>query len=355
MHKLVRGVVTRCSHVRIGHSVAWVLFAVLAVSLPVHAIEGPYIGLNLGASKPTNNNYRAHVENGASGSPYGGYMFNDYLGVQGEVQGTFQYPDNDHRGFKGENQVTTLLGVLVGPRLQLPLGEELSPAGHPIEFYLTGQGGFFTGLSGRLSHTSSGVSAGGGMDIYLTDQLAFSLFGRWNRAYQSPRPTFLAYQLDDQQGPADATWAIGGVGFKYNFNRPAPPPPPPTPQVAQAPPPPPPPAKKKIVLRSVHFDFDKAVIRADAKPVLDEAVQILKEEGGVAVIVAGHTDSIGTEAYNLKLSERRANAVRDYLIEHGIAASRITAEGLGESQPVASNDTADGRAQNRRVELHVKE
>ena len=113
--------------------------------------------------------------------------------------------------------------------------------------------------------------------------------------------------------------------------------------------------KKKIVLRSVHFDFDKATIRPDAKPVLDEAVNTLKQdEGWQALIVEGHTDSIGSEKYNMKLSQRRANAVREYLVQHGISASRIRSEGFGESNPVASNDTADGRAQNRRVELHVQ-
>ena len=107
------------------------------------------------------------------------------------------------------------------------------------------------------------------------------------------------------------------------------------------------------MLRSVHFDFDKSNIRPDAVPVLDEAVRILKEQGSVNVVVEGHTDGIGTEAYNLKLSRRRADAVRKYLVSHGIADRRIKTEGYGKSRPVASNDTEDGRAQNRRVELHV--
>ncbi|MBP1685960.1 MAG: glycine zipper protein, partial [Deltaproteobacteria bacterium] len=88
--------------------------------------------------------------------------------------------------------------------------------------------------------------------------------------------------------------------------------------------------------------------------ILDEAVQVLKQEGSVDIIVEGHTDSVGSDHYNLGLSRRRADTVRRYLVDHGIAASRITADGMGESKPVASNDTADGRAQNRRVELHVK-
>jgi outer membrane protein OmpA-like peptidoglycan-associated protein len=106
-------------------------------------------------------------------------------------------------------------------------------------------------------------------------------------------------------------------------------------------------------LRGVHFDFDKATIRADARPVLDEAIRILREEGGVAVVSEGHTDAIGSTEYNQKLSERRADAVRRYLVNGGIDPTRIQTEGYGESQPVASNDTTEGRAQNRRVELRV--
>jgi outer membrane protein OmpA-like peptidoglycan-associated protein len=323
-----------------------VVGAVIAISMPTWATEGPFVGVDVGASGPANNNYRAHVEAGATANPYAGYMFNRYLGLQGDLHFVFQYPDNDHRGFEGENQITSLFGATVGPRVSLPLSEKL-------EFFGVGQGGFFTGLSGRLGHTSGGVSAGGGFDYYVTPNIAVTVYGRWNRAFQAPRPITLLNpnQVENQQGPADAQWAVGGVGLKYSFNRPAAAPPPPPPPVAQAPPPP---VKKKIVLRSVHFDFDKSTIRPDAVPVLNEAVEILKAEGGVAVIVAGYTDSVGTDAYNQKLSLRRADAVRKYLVEHGIPANRITTEGFGESHPVASNDTADGRAQNRRVELHVE-
>jgi outer membrane protein OmpA-like peptidoglycan-associated protein len=132
----------------------------------------------------------------------------------------------------------------------------------------------------------------------------------------------------------------------------------PTPQVAFAPPPPtpaptPPVVKKRIVLRGVHFDFDKSEIRPDAKPVLDRAVEILAENGDVDVVVEGHTDSIGTEKYNLALSVRRAEAVYRYLVGRGIAPVRLSVKGFGESRPVASNETPSGRAQNRRVALRV--
>jgi outer membrane protein OmpA-like peptidoglycan-associated protein len=111
--------------------------------------------------------------------------------------------------------------------------------------------------------------------------------------------------------------------------------------------------KKTIVLRGINFDFDKAVIKPEAEPVLDAAVDVLKENPDVKVRVGGHTDSVGTDAYNQGLSERRAKSVRDYLVKHGIDASRLTAVGFGESQPVADNKTKDGRAQNRRVTLDV--
>ena len=103
-------------------------------------------------------------------------------------------------------------------------------------------------------------------------------------------------------------------------------------------------------LKGVNFDSDKAVIK-DTK-VLDEAVVILKANPKLNGEVRGFTDSTGSEAHNQRLSEARANAVRDYFIKQGIAPERIRAKGFGETNPVASNDTVEGRAQNRRVELH---
>jgi len=124
--------------------------------------------------------------------------------------------------------------------------------------------------------------------------------------------------------------------------------------VTTAPPPPPPPApvaKKKLVLRGVNFDFDKATLQPAGVPILQEAAKILNDNPGVSVEVQGYTDSIGTDAYNLRLSQRRANTVKNFLVKQGVSSSRLTTKGYGESNPVASNETAEGRAQNRRVEL----
>jgi outer membrane protein OmpA-like peptidoglycan-associated protein len=130
---------------------------------------------------------------------------------------------------------------------------------------------------------------------------------------------------------------------------PTPTPPPPPPPV----PTPPPPVAKKIVLRGVHFDFNKSDIRPDSRPVLDEAVDALKENTAVRISVEGHTDAIGSDLYNEKLSVRRAEAVFRYLANHGIAPERMGVIGYGKSRPVADNETESGRAQNRRVELRV--
>ncbi len=111
------------------------------------------------------------------------------------------------------------------------------------------------------------------------------------------------------------------------------------------------PLPKKLVLEGVNFDNDSARLRADATAILDQAAATLKEWGEVRIEVAGHTDSVDSDAYNQTLSQRRAEAVRAYLIGKGVAAERLSAKGYGEAQPIADNETAEGRAKNRRVEL----
>jgi outer membrane protein OmpA-like peptidoglycan-associated protein len=105
------------------------------------------------------------------------------------------------------------------------------------------------------------------------------------------------------------------------------------------------------VLRGVHFDFNKARIRPGDAAVLDEAASTLKANPNVTVNVNGYCDAIGSEGYNLKLSDRRANAVVNYLVNAGIPSSQLIPHGYGKTDFVAPNNTAEGRAQNRRVEL----
>jgi OmpA-OmpF porin, OOP family len=104
----------------------------------------------------------------------------------------------------------------------------------------------------------------------------------------------------------------------------------------------------------INFDFDQAIVKDEYQDEIEEFADFLREYNNTRATIEGHTDSIGTDSYNQALSERRANAVRNVLImQYGITASRLTAVGFGESQPVASNNTNAGRAQNRRIEADV--
>ncbi len=106
-----------------------------------------------------------------------------------------------------------------------------------------------------------------------------------------------------------------------------------------------------LVLEGVHFDNNQATLRPEAAAILDKVAVSLKDWGDVNIEVAGHTDSRAEDAYNLDLSQRRAETVREYLISKGIAATRLTAKGYGETKPIADNATEEGRSKNRRVEL----
>ncbi|VUZ27510.1 Uncharacterised protein [uncultured Comamonas sp.] len=112
-------------------------------------------------------------------------------------------------------------------------------------------------------------------------------------------------------------------------------------------------ASKVTFAADAFFDFDKAVLKPEGKAKLDD---VASKVGGInleVIIAVGHTDSVGSDAYNQKLSVRRAEAVKAYLVNKGIDKSRVYTEGKGEAQPVADNKTKEGRAKNRRVEIEV--
>ena len=137
-------------------------------------------------------------------------------------------------------------------------------------------------------------------------------------------------------------------------------PPPPVVVAPPAPPAPAPVAPKPVVAAQkvsfaadALFDFDKAVLKPEGKAKLDDLTSKLGSINLEVIIAVGHTDSIGTAEYNQKLSIRRAEAVKAYIIGKGVEASRVYTEGKGKTQPVADNKTAEGRAKNRRVEIEV--
>ena len=129
----------------------------------------------------------------------------------------------------------------------------------------------------------------------------------------------------------------------------------PAPKAAPAPAPAPAPAAatKVTYAADAFFDFDKSVLKKEGKAKLDDLVGKVKGINLEVIIAVGHTDSVGSDAYNQKLSVRRAEAVKSYLVSKGIEKNRVYTEGKGEKQPVADNKTAAGRAKNRRVEIEV--
>ncbi|AIS16021.1 membrane protein [Pseudomonas rhizosphaerae] len=160
---------------------------------------------------------------------------------------------------------------------------------------------------------------------------------------------------EDGDGVPDSRDKCPGTpkGTPVDANGCPPPVPAPMPVAAE---PAPLPKEETIVIRNVHFEFDKATLTAADRSQLDTVATRLKTEATTARLsVSGHTDSVGSDAYNQRLSEQRAKAVTDYLVSNGVPrASVVSVKGVGEAQPVADNNTVDGRAMNRRTEILIQ-
>ena len=199
-------------------------------------------------------------------------------------------------------------------------------------------------------------------------QLRPEVKARWDFIDERPNDHFVDY--------------LAGIGFQFAWGSPRPAP---APAAAVPTPPPPPPEPKdsdgdgvldpadqcpdtprgaavdalgcprkgSVTLKGVNFEFNSARLTGESRPILDEVAADLEKHPRLKVELEGHTDSVGADAYNLKLSQQRADAVREYLISQGVAATQLTARGFGESRPLANNNTADGRAENRRVAMAV--
>jgi OOP family OmpA-OmpF porin len=110
---------------------------------------------------------------------------------------------------------------------------------------------------------------------------------------------------------------------------------------------------KVFTLNNVYFDVDKATIKPESYKQLDDLVELMKLKKGMEIEIAGHTDNTGSKEHNLELSQARAEAVKKYLVKKGIDPKRIVAKGYGDSEPIATNDTPEGRAKNRRIEVRI--
>ena len=214
-----------------------------------------------------------------------------------------------------------------------------------------------------LDSSSVGPAAQAGFDIKLADHWFANADVKWAQIRSDVKldgakisqaridPFLFGVGIGYRFGGSPAVVAAAPAVKEVPVAAPAPPPPPP---VQPTPPPPPPPvAAPKVmqeeVLKGVNFETASAKLKKTSETTLDAVAASISKCGCKRVDIRGYTDSAGKKDYNQKLSERRATAVKDYLESHGIAAGILTAQGFGEENPIASNATAEGRAQNRRV------
>lgn len=296
----------------------------------------PVVGVQVGTALPTGTTQRM-VDPGGAVAPYAGYRWGDSFGLAVVAQPQMVVMPSNKVVRQHDDDLTSLFSFTAGPRF--------SYANEHTELFLSAQGGVYTPTSGTLGSSAAGFNLGIGLNFRLSDATTAGLFIRRDE------PS-IKVKVPGRNDDRNVQFLVAGFDLQHRFLAA-----PPAPEPVEAPPPPPPPpappVKQKLVLRGVGFDTDKAAIRPDAQPILDEAARALASDTAVQVAVEGHTDSRGTEEHNQKLSERRAAAVRDYLVDKGVAATRLHAAGMGESKPVAGNDTPEGMAQNRRVELRV--
>lgn len=286
-------------------------------------------------------------------------------GLEVEVLGSYLH-------FGAKNSAATnsgLLGGLLGGSTggQPSSAENIAVGGVGVNLYLTHSGE--TKLDGFYVHG----------DAMYGKAALFDLGAGYSIPLASVGPlSDLSLRLEalyHKQGHYDEP--VFNIGLSIPIGaRPAPPlppsPPPPPADVEVTPvptPPPPPPCEAPapgqpmtldgckrgdvIVLRGVNFDYDKATLTVNAKALLDQVAHALRSRPDIRAEVDGHTDGIGSVIYNQRLSERRAQSVKAYLVMHGVAANRLTTRGFGKSRPIADNATAEGREINRRVELKV--
>lgn len=279
----------------------------------------PVVGLDVGAALPTSQTRSNGADPGGSIAPWVGWQIGNNAGFTITPLLQMQYA-----GFTGDDSPSA---TSLGGGARFSLNDEAA------EIYVGGGGGYYWG--GGPVEDGGGFDVAGGVNYEFWRGTALGIFARYDQV---------------MGGTEDDKFVTTGLSVRHRFlpAPPAPPPAPAPPVVAAAPP-----IKKKLVLRGVNFDFDKYDIRADAVPILEEAAKALKAEPDITVQVNGYTDAIGSADYNQRLSERRANAVKAYLEKLGVPAGRMNAQGFGKTNPVATNDTAEGRAQNRRVELIV--
>ena len=365
------------------HPLRLAVAAAFCASAPfmAHAGTGPYVGLEGGANWENPQNLRfdgstadtLHFKTGWAAGLVGGFSFANGFRPELEIDHRSNFLKSDADGFSvgGHEYADTLMGNLWYD-FKAPTG--FFSIIHP--YVGAGIGGVrfanrgveAGGADFDNSHvTEFGYQGGAGVGYDVTPHLTVSADYRYLQSNRGSLNVGLGSPVDARYRANTAM-----IGVRYSFGSapaPAPLPPPPPPPVAYAPPPPPapvchPPAgfqvdanchiiEQKLIMRSVDFEFNSAQLTAPSQQTLDGVASALSAQPELAVDVRGYTDSIGSAVYNKKLSQRRAESVKAYLASKGVATGNLKAEGFGKADPIASNDTAEGRAQNRRVEFVV--
>jgi OOP family OmpA-OmpF porin len=250
-------------------------------------------------------------------------------------------------------------GVNLDLIAQLPMSERFSVYGRAGMHYTKASTRFSgpraVGLfAGEQSEKKLNPKFGVGLEYKLTEALAL-------------RAEAENHRIDDALR-SNGNTKLYSMNLVYKLGRPAAtapvpaPAPAPVPEAAPAPAPAPMPApapapvpvsEKVSFAAEALFDFDKSVVKPEGKAALDDLLNKLQGMNTEVMVTVGHTDSVGSDAYNQKLSLRRAEAVKAYIVSKGVETSRVYTEGKGESQPVADNKSAEGRAKNRRVTVEV--
>jgi len=284
------------------------------------------------------------------------------------------------------------LNGLYGDQFENDLGGELAQTAYSLDAllvfarksavspYITFGAGYMENMYSGDNNNTEGPLAQAGLGLMIdVGENAAKTF-----VFQLRPEVKVRYDFGDTSNHDDFHDYIAQLGFAFNFG-PAPYVPPPPAPPAPPPPPPPPPApvdsdgdgvfdpqdecpgtprgvavdavgcprKGSVTLEGVNFQFNSDKLVPASEVILDGVADDLKEHPQLKVLLEGHTDSVGNDAYNMKLSQRRAASVRNYLVEQGVSPANLTSEGFGETKPIADNSTDDGRAQNRRVVMSV--
>ncbi|MGV8899134.1 MAG: OmpA family protein [Burkholderiaceae bacterium] len=348
-----------------------VALAVIGSPFAMAQDSGWYVGANAGQSRAKIDDERitsSLAGRGLSGISiadddrdtgykiYGGYKINKNFAVEGGYfdLGEFGYAATTSTGtLNGNSKIKGLNLDLIG---MLPITEKFSAFGRvgvnyaDVKDSFTGTEASVYGANANPSERAANLKVGLGLQYAFTESLAM-------------RAEVERYRINDAVGnKGDIDLVSLGLLYQFGGAKAAPAaitemPEPvavaaaPAPVVAQ---PAPVPVSEKVTFAAeTLFDFDKSVVKPEGKAALDDLLRKLEGMDAEVMITVGHADATGSDAYNQKLSVRRAEAVKAYMVSTGVDAKRVYTEGKGEAQPIADNKTAEGRAQNRRVTVEV--